>query len=110
MPNPGLDIEQMQEAVNLFEKHGGNKLRAAKAAGIAHGTFRNRLLKGQAAGLRPTEFKPEVKVHQRERLGRVHAVVMARHDAARFHLRRPRIQVIAHGFVRMVRVDVYEVE
>src|SRR5688572_26341150 len=75
MPNPGLTREEMQEAVNLFERHGGNKLRAAKAAGIAHATFRNRLLQGQAAGLRPTEFKPEVKIHHRERIGRVHMVI-----------------------------------
>jgi hypothetical protein len=74
MPNPGLKPEQMQDAVNLYEKHGG--LHAAHlATQIPKGTLRNRYLKGVANGLRPTVTRDMPTVRPHERLGRVHMVI-----------------------------------
>ena len=74
MPNPGLPLEQMQEAVNAVELHGGPH-RAAMALGINSSTLRNRYLKGIAAGLKPTARREYKQVHKAEKLGRVHMVI-----------------------------------
>jgi hypothetical protein len=74
MPNPGLTQEQMQDAVNLYEKHGG--LHAAHlVTKIPKGTLRNRYLKGVANGLRPTVERELPTIRPHERLGRVHMVI-----------------------------------
>src|SRR5688572_10699405 len=74
MANPGLSKEQMQEAVNLVEKHGGVSA-AARAIGISKETLRNRFQQGERHGIKPTVRKPETQPHMRERLGRVHMVI-----------------------------------
>jgi hypothetical protein len=74
MPNPGLPQEIYQEALNLVTKHGGI-WQAAAAVGMDPGTLKNRYMRACMKGLRPTEFKPEVKPYQKQRLGRVHMVI-----------------------------------
>jgi hypothetical protein len=74
MPNPGLPLEKYQEALNLVTKHGGI-WQAAAAVGMDPGTLKNRYMRACMKGLRPTEFKPEVKPYQKQRLGRVHLVI-----------------------------------
>lgn len=75
MPNPGLPRELLQEAVNLVEKNDGNIHVAARAIGMDPSTLKNRYMRGCMAGIKPTEFKPEVTPHQRQRIGRVHCVI-----------------------------------
>jgi hypothetical protein len=75
MPNLGLPQEVLQQAINLFEKHGRNITLAARSAGLDPGTLRNRINRARLAGLAPTEFKPEIKIHKAERLGRTHLVI-----------------------------------
>jgi hypothetical protein len=74
MPNPGLPQELLQEALNLVTKHGGIQ-QAASAIGMDPGTLKNRYMRACMKGLKPTEFKPEVKPYQKQRLGRVHMVI-----------------------------------
>jgi signal recognition particle subunit SEC65 len=74
MPNPGLPQELYQEALNLVTKHGGIH-QAASAVGMDPGTLKNRYMRACMKGLKPTEFKPEVKPYQKQRLGRVHMVI-----------------------------------
>lgn len=75
MPNLGLPKEVLQQALNLFEKHGRNTYKAAASIGMDPSTLRNRVNRALLAGLAPTEFRPEIKLHTQERLGRVHLVI-----------------------------------
>jgi hypothetical protein len=78
----------MQQAVNLYERY-GDKKRAAKECGVPLTTFRNRLFRAQVSGLKPTETKPEIQIHTRSRLGRVHMVipdVQAKPNVAHDHM------------------------
>lgn len=74
MPNPGLSPEQMQEAINLFEKHGSYS-KAAHAIGIDRKTMENRVNKARLAGRRPTTRRAYIEPTRIERLGRVHMVI-----------------------------------
>jgi hypothetical protein len=74
MPNPGLPQELYQEALNLVTKHGGI-YQAAAAVGMDPGTLKNRYMRACMKGLKPTEFKPEVKPYIKQRIGRVHCVI-----------------------------------
>jgi len=75
MPNPGLTQEQMQEALDLFEKYHGNTANAADAAGINRSTFQNRVTRARLAGLKPQVTREFPKPTSVERLGRVHMVI-----------------------------------
>lgn len=89
MANPGLTREQMQEAANLVEKHGGNVTRAAKAVGMKRETLENRVVKARMNGIRPTVVRPEPNPYIKERLGRVHMVipdVQAKPDVPNEHM------------------------
>src|SRR3990167_3614778 len=74
MPNPGLDSEKMQEAVNAVEKHNGITT-AALALGINRHTFRNQYLRGIQAGMKPAARREYVSTYRPEKLGRVHMVI-----------------------------------
>jgi hypothetical protein len=90
MPNPGLDPVLMQEAVDLYERYGRSKAKAAKAANLPVETFRNRLQQGLVAGLRPRAPQEYVRPTNLHRLGRVHMVIpdiQAKPDVSHEHLR-----------------------
>jgi signal recognition particle subunit SEC65 len=75
MPNPGLPVEQMQEAIDLFEKYHGSTTRAAEALGVNRCTFQNRVARARLAGLKPRVTREFPKPTKVERLGRVHMVI-----------------------------------
>jgi hypothetical protein len=90
MPNPGLDPVQMQEAVDLYERYGRNKSKAAVAANVPVETFRNRLQRGLLAGLKPRVQTEYVRPTNLERLGRVHMVIpdiQAKPNVSHEHMR-----------------------
>ena len=72
--NPGLEESQLLEALNSFTKHGSMTL-AARALGINLNTFRNRVVRAQLAGLKPTVERDVIKPTRLERLGKVHMVI-----------------------------------
>lgn len=72
--NPGLEERELQEAINLFTKY-GSLTTAGKAAGINVSTLKNRVLRAQLAGLKPTVERDVIKPTKLERLGRVHMVI-----------------------------------
>lgn len=74
MPNPGLSPEQMQEAINLFTKHGSYS-KAADALGIDRKTLENRVNKARLAGQKPTAKREYIQPTNIDRLGRVHMVL-----------------------------------
>jgi signal recognition particle subunit SEC65 len=74
MPNPGLSIPEMQEAINVYERH-RNYATGGKFLGIDRKTFENRVTRARIAGLRPTVLKDYIAPTQRHRLGRVHMVI-----------------------------------
>jgi hypothetical protein len=90
MPNPGLDPELMQSAVDVYERYGRNMVQGAKAANLNRETFRNRVNRGLLAGLKPRVSREYVKPTKLERLGRVHMVIpdiQAKPDVSHEHLR-----------------------
>lgn len=52
MANPGLSLDQLQEALNQCQQHGSYRA-AARVLGIPPGTMQNRYERAIAAGLRP---------------------------------------------------------
>ena len=64
----------MQEAVDLVEKWGSPYL-ASPHCDIPQMTLDYRLKRAQAAGIKPTRPKEEVKPYIQQRLGRVHLVI-----------------------------------
>ena len=74
MPTPPLSRELMQEAVNLFELYGSAHI-AAKEGGLQRETFRSRLVRAQAAGIRPNVRREYVQPVRKEKLGRTHMVI-----------------------------------
>jgi DNA-binding Lrp family transcriptional regulator len=89
MANPGLTLEQMQEAANIVEKHGGSISSAASAIGIPRETLTNRVNKARLNGIKPTVSRIEPKPYKPQRLGRVHMVIpdiQAKPDVPHEHL------------------------
>jgi hypothetical protein len=89
MPNPGLPVEQMQEALDLYEKYHGSMTKAAEAASVNRCTFQNRVARARLAGLKPRVTREFPKPTQIERLGRVHMVIpdiQAKPNVANQHL------------------------
>jgi hypothetical protein len=74
MPNPGLSVDQLQEAINVYERH-RNYATGGKSLGIDRKTFENRVTRARIAGLRPTVVKEYIPPTVRHRLGRVHCVI-----------------------------------
>lgn len=74
MPSRKLSQEEMQEAVDLVEKHGSTYL-AARAAGIPRGRLEWRWQQGQLNGIKPRFEKEKPKPYVQQRLGRVHLII-----------------------------------
>jgi hypothetical protein len=120
MPNPGLSLEQMQEAANLVEKHGGNVSNASRASGIHRETLKNRYMRACMNGIKPTVARPEPKPYMKQRLGRVHMVipdVQAKPNVPNEHLewianyaieKRPDVIVCIGDFADMPSLSAYD--
>jgi len=67
MSNPGLSVEQMQEAVDVLDRFHGNRSAAARHLKMDRHTFNNRVDKGHMAGLLPNvkPAKPRIRVPAR---------------------------------------------
>ena len=90
MPNPGLAPEQMQEALDTYERHHRNYTQGAIAANLNRETFRNRVDRALLGGMKPRVSREYVKPTKLGRLGRVHMVlpdIQAKPNVSHEHLR-----------------------
>lgn len=62
MANPGLSPEQMQQAIDAYERNHHNKAAAARDIGLKENTYRNRLLAAQQSGLEPHKPPPKPRI------------------------------------------------
>jgi hypothetical protein len=76
MPTPQLDPKLAQEALNLVEEYGSERMAIlAKATKIPEGTLRHRVKQARLAGMRPTIRKDAPRIYERQRIGRMHMVI-----------------------------------
>ena len=74
MPQRPVPVEELQETIDLIERHGGVH-QAVLATGRARTTLLNRQLLAAKAGLKPQVRREEVSLIIREKLGRSHMVI-----------------------------------
>jgi len=74
MPTPPLETKLLQEAIDTYEIL-GDKKKSADKVGIPISTFRNRYHRAVAMGFKPSVRREPLKVHQRQRLGKIHMVI-----------------------------------
>lgn len=120
MPAPELDETLAQQALDLVEKHKGNVSRAARAIGIHKETLRARHNKALLRGMKPTVRYEAPRIHQRQRLGRMHLVIpdcQVKADVPTQHLewignyiyeKRPDVIVCIGDFADMPSLSTYD--
>ena len=122
MPTPRVSDEQCIDALNLIERY-GSPYTAAKSGATqlsANGIF-HRANQGRLRNLQPTYRREEMRIHTRERLGRMHIVipdVQARPGVPLEHLdwvgnyiaeKRPDVVVCIGDFADMEALSKYDV-
>jgi hypothetical protein len=73
--NPGLPTQDLQAALDAYEKNGRSYTKASRSIGINRQTFENRVNRARLAGLKPQVSYEDPVKPVKERLGRVHMVI-----------------------------------
>jgi len=87
--NPGLPQQELQEALDTFEKCNRNFTKAARVLGLHPNTLTGRVTRARLEGLTPKVAYEHPVKPEKERLGRVHMVipdVQAKPNVAHDHL------------------------
>jgi hypothetical protein len=122
MPTPRVSDEACIEALNLIERYGsGHKAAQAGGTELSPNGVDYRAMLGRQRNLKPTFRREELRIHTRERLGRMHIVipdVQAKPGVPLEHLdwvgnyiseKRPDVVVCIGDFADMEALSKYDV-